>query len=918
MQMFSRLNVCFLAVTLLLAGSTMDVHAQEASLTIGSFQNTVYVFGDAVTVDFFAELDGAPVPGVQLIIIYNGLTDVTVSNGGITDFLGSVTVTGIVQATEGYIEAIWKEEERDKTARASFNAIAVNEPPKAKAATLAIVSGFGQMGAPGTRLKPFVVEMRDQYGSLFSGATVNFRVEAGGGTLSWTTTTTNNLGQASTTLTLGSEAGENRVVASVVGVELSQIFIAIAIAADEPLKATTLAIVSGNYQTGESGASLSQPFVVGVLDQNQQPMRGISVTFRVIAGGGRLIGRSPIDTDEYGQARITLTLGSVGLNRVEASVRDLSKLTFTATATAPQPPPEPPKPTTLAIVSGNNQIGESRADLSQPFVVGVLDQNQKPIQDQAISVTFRVTAGDGRLTGQRIQTIKTDEYGQARITLTLGSVGMNQVKATVPGLTAQTFSATAEATEEPEPEPEPSKATTLAIVSGNNQTGESGADLSQPFVVGVLDQNQQPMRGISVTFRVIAGDGRLIGRTSQTIIDTDEYGQARITLTLGSKTGEYRVVASVVGIELSQTFIANGVYVGINPATIVVNPPNPKSPLKVGDTFTQTIEIQNTTDLAGWQMDIAFNPEVLEVIDISGGDFLGQNETDAFFSYELSPDKISVKQVRLGAASGVSGSGVLVELTFRFMSFSEALLGLHNVRLSDSSGERLSYAVTLTPVVATHTSVAAEDVNQDGQVDILDLITVAGSIGAAKPNLRADVNDDGIVDVLDLVAIASSPHWGRSVGIIKVREPNAAAPAASVLPPTPETIREWITLARLKSDGSLPFQRGIANLESLLASRIPSETRLLLNYPNPFNPETWIPYQLSEASDVTVSIYAVDGRLIRTLALGHQSAGLYQRKNRAAYWDGRNEFGEPVASDVYFYTLTAGNFTATGKMLVRK
>ena len=223
-----------------------------------------------------------------------------------------------------------------------------------------------------------------------------------------------------------------------------------------------------------------------------------------------------------------------------------------------------------------------------------------------------------------------------------------------------------------------------------------------------------------------------------------------------------------------------------------------------------------------------------------------------------------------------------------------------------------------TNVVLTHASAAAEDVNQDGWVDILDLVVVAGNIGTGRPHLYADVNDDGIVDVLDLVVIAGSPHWGRSVDSVQVEEPNATAPAVSVLLPTPETIREWITRAQVKSDGSLLFQRGIANLESFLASRIPSETRLLLNYPNPFNPETWIPYRLSEASDVTVSIYAVDGRLIRTLALGHQPAGLYQRKSRAAYWDGRNAFGEPVASGLYFYTLTAGDFTATRKMLIRQ
>ena len=103
-----------------------------------------------------------------------------------------------------------------------------------------------------------------------------------------------------------------------------------------------------------------------------------------------------------------------------------------------------------------------------------------------------------------------------------------------------------------------------------------------------------------------------------------------------------------------------------------------------------------------------------------------------------------------------------------------------------------------------------------------------------------------------------------------------------------------------------------------LSKTAPPETVLLANYPNPFNPETWIPYHLTAPAEVTVAIYAVDGRLVRTLALGHQPAGIYQRRSRAAYWDGKNEQGEPVASGVYFYTLTAGDFTATRKMLIQK
>ena len=96
------------------------------------------------------------------------------------------------------------------------------------------------------------------------------------------------------------------------------------------------------------------------------------------------------------------------------------------------------------------------------------------------------------------------------------------------------------------------------------------------------------------------------------------------------------------------------------------------------------------------------------------------------------------------------------------------------------------------------------------------------------------------------------------------------------------------------------------------------KTALLPNYPNPFNPETWIPYQLAESAEVTVHIYATSGALVRTLTLGHQFTGIYQSRSRAAYWDGRNDVGEAVASGVYFYTFTAGNFFATRKMLILK
>ena len=135
---------------------------------------------------------------------------------------------------------------------------------------------------------------------------------------------------------------------------------------------------------------------------------------------------------------------------------------------------------------------------------------------------------------------------------------------------------------------------------------------------------------------------------------------------------------------------------------------------------------------------------------------------------------------------------------------------------------------------------------------------------------------------------------------------NVRGPAALVSPSiNPQTLA---TLSAAEMEEWLSEARQLA----------PGKTVLLSNYPNPFNPETWVPYHLSEPADVSLTIYAIDGKVVRYLDLGHQVAGFYQSKSRAAYWDGRNEVGERVASGVYFYTLKAGDFQATRKMLILK
>ena len=231
--------------------------------------------------------------------------------------------------------------------------------------------------------------------------------------------------------------------------------------------------------------------------------------------------------------------------------------------------------------------------------------------------------------------------------------------------------------------------------------------------------------------------------------------------------------------------------------------------------------------------------------------------------------------------------------------------GTHSVRASGTEGSPVTFIAVATAPAAR----LAGDVNGDGVVNIQDLVVVASQLGQAGQN-EADVNGDGAVNIQDMVFVA-----GELGG-------DAAAPSAwhrtAVGVPSREKVEQWLTQAHRLRLTDTRSQRGVFLLERLFAALAPKETALLANYPNPFNPETWIPYQLAKPTAVTLTIYAVDGSVVRTLDVGHQAAGIYQGKNRAAYWDGKNAQGERVASGLYFYTLSAGDFTATRKMLIRK
>ena len=209
------------------------------------------------------------------------------------------------------------------------------------------------------------------------------------------------------------------------------------------------------------------------------------------------------------------------------------------------------------------------------------------------------------------------------------------------------------------------------------------------------------------------------------------------------------------------------------------------------------------------------------------------------------------------------------------------------------------------------------DVNQDGAINILDLVLVGQNLGQKPPpDPRMDLNNDGQVNVLDLVLVAE-----------RLGEKVAAAPSQmEIVKVTPSSSKDVIVVRRALNEletvpeKSYNVRITIQFLRAWLvnANHQVRETRLLPNYPNPFNPETWIPYQLAEAADVSMEIYDVSGRLVRTVSVGFKPVGYYLTRQRAAYWDGRNEIGEAVSSGIYFIRFVAGEYAATRRVVVVK
>ena len=599
----------------------------------------------------------------------------------------------------------------------------------------------------------------------------------------------------------------------------------------------TLAIVSGNGQIREPGTKLAA-FVVKVHDQDGNPLANKNVTFSLTNGGDLLPASAMTDSFGFGQAQTTLTLGpNPGVYQVEASVEGVSQTqTFTATARE-EPEDDQPKPTTLSIVSGDNQSGESGMSLGQAFIVGVLDQDKRPLR--GIPVTFRVTEGGGQFSSQTRQ--MTNEYGQAEITLTLGDEGINEVNASVSGISnLQTFTATATARAEPEP-----------VVLGQLPSVywiEGGALCyrSTDGGKGVLLEPAELGWTLTGGLAVDMAGGRIYWTEEKG--DSGRIGSAN----LNDKSIEYGKILKSVPYG-----IAVGTDQGDERWVYWTNSRGKIQRINVKDVnLNSTGKVIENLDIGNLD-----SPKHIAV-DVSGGSlfYTATDETDNWSIWRTDLEGKNPKRLKVGlrALGGIAVVGNKLYWT------EQTGKSQGKLRSAYRNGRN---ARTFAVLQRVPLGLAA-----DAAGGRLYWTNAAGAI--------LSVNLDR--EPIEVIVKDLNNPTGIALGIA----PIASASVGSA-PPSASSVR-------------------------------PEESVLLANYPNPFNPETWIPYQLSEPAEVSVSIYSVNGSLIRTLALGHQSAGVYRSRSRAAYWDGRNAFGERVASGLYFYTLTAGDFTATRKMLIRK
>ena len=789
---------------------------------------------------------------------------------------------------------------------------------------LSKISGDNQSGISGTVLSnPFVVEARDQTLTVLEGISVTFTVTAGNGTLSTTRITTDRNGRAESTLTLGGNLGTNTVSVSATGIVGAVTFNAVAEAMvdipDPNLRVVVLTAL------GKAKNDPITPSEMSTLTRLKKRRANISN----LTGLESATNLTTLDLDENNITDISATAGLTNLTALNLGGNNISDISPVVD---------------LTNLTALSLYGNNISDIS--VLAGLTNLTRLWLDGINISDISPLLANTGLGVGDEVY-VRRNPLNRASI------------KTHIPVLQSRGVRV----------EFDTRKVERLLKVSGDNQQGTVGVVLTDPFVVEVRAQDGEAFAEVPVVFAVTEGGGTL--STTSTI--TDVNGRAQSTLTLGSVPGANTVEVSIEGIAEMVTFTALAeiefnlsMPAGINLIHV---------PLKVTAVDGVARTIESIADLYNALGDASKVNFLITYDSQAQGwrSYFGSSDTGTAADRTLTDDMgiiagmIAPTSVRLtGSPLGIDGSSSITLAPG---------LNLVGLPLRDSRIMRVSNLFALegigsnVPVIILTDGGEFKAVGQPddpgdipiigGQSFIMTArqpapVTISGdgwsnssAMAAAPPiarthieakdttpvlALKGSIVDEGVgvnqagtrVTVKNLstgkevVTVTGVDEAGYRFTVVDI-ETGRAARIGDVLeisgqPPNPfigvEPLRYTVTVEDVK--------RSLIQLPELVAYEIPAETELLLNYPNPFNPETWIPYRLAEDAYVTLTIYDLNGHIVRTVEVGHQIAAVYERRSKAIYWDGRNYLGEQVASGVYFYHLSAGDYSATRKMVILK
>ena len=803
-----------------------------------------------------------------------------------------------------------------------------------KLTALEKISGDNQYGLPFTPLSPLVVKVIDQNGFAFSGeVAITFTVTAGDGTLSVTRTKTDKNGRAASMLTLGPNLGTNTVEVSAAGIEQTVTFNAVAKAAVDIPDSNLRAAIETTL-----GVALSNPIALSEM----------AALTRLEASNANI---SDLTGLEFASNLTELELGPERVAnqwRNSNAVTDLSPLASLTRLTRLHLPNN--SISDISAVAGLTNLtwlnlwGNPISDISP--VVGLTNLTDLYLGGNNISDISPLVANTGLGSGDTVN-VQYNPLSYQSIHTHIRTLQSRGVRVEFDNRQVQK----------------------LLKISGDNQQGVPGTTPEQPFVVEVRDQNGRVFAGVPVTFAITIGDGTL----SVTNMITDENGRAQSTLTLGGDFGTNTVEVSVEGIAEIATFTTLteiefdfSLPVGISLIHV---------PLKVTAVDGAAKTIQSVSDLydalggasavnflitydsqaKGWRSYFVPSdtggPADSTLTDDTGivasmraptsiqlrGDALGTdgnstitlNQGLNLVGLPLNDSRI-IRVSDLFSLDGIGGNvfGIIVtnggefKLVARAGDPGDIPITGGQAFIMNAPQEA---TVNISGDAWTNGSgtAAAPPVTHKG-IEVLDTTPVLGMKGAIVdagtsvkvPNFRVTVKN--LSTDRKLATSTANDEMGYRLTVVDI-ETGRAATVGDILEisaqsPNPlvgvEPVRYTVTAEDVK--------QSLIQLPELVAYEIPAETELLPNYPNPFNPETWIPYRLAEDAFVTLIIYDGVGQVVRSLEVGYRIAAVYESRSKAIHWDGRNGLGEQVASGVYFYTLAAGDFSATRRMLILK